>query len=226
MCTIAGKAPFFNKYINDIEVIDGLEVWMTAFALGCRSAFTQGACDGSVGAVNWQRLELQTAYVCVCVLVIWWWLWWWHLTLQSGRLLSGTLRINNRNRNEAYAVVAGLSGIDVFLDGDKDRNRYPHRVKQGVGAEGGRWGGGGTGGCPRKPNKIPVPNPRRRSSVSCRQSAERRRDHHQIATSGDVEPKRAHRGPWCRRGDGGRGVPTGGRGARDRCVPSRVPCRR
>jgi hypothetical protein len=35
----------------------------------------------------------------------------------------GTLRINARNRNEAYAVIPGLRGVDVFVDGDKPRNR-------------------------------------------------------------------------------------------------------
>ena len=40
----------------------------------------------------------------------------------AGNLFVGSLRINARRRTEAYALVAGL-GVDVLIDGEKDRNR-------------------------------------------------------------------------------------------------------
>lgn len=45
------------------------------------------------------------------------------LTLvREGRLLVGALRINARKRTEAYVPVAGIP-VDVFIDGEADRNR-------------------------------------------------------------------------------------------------------
>ena len=42
--------------------------------------------------------------------------------LQAGTLLCGALRINAKRRAEAYVTIPGL-GVDVFAEGDKDRNR-------------------------------------------------------------------------------------------------------
>lgn len=43
--------------------------------------------------------------------------------MQGGSLLRGQLRINPKKRTEAYVVVEGLCEVDVFVDGEQNRNR-------------------------------------------------------------------------------------------------------
>lgn len=42
---------------------------------------------------------------------------------QTGKLVAGTLRINQRNRTMGFVDIAGLD-VNVFIDGDQLRNRY------------------------------------------------------------------------------------------------------
>lgn len=41
----------------------------------------------------------------------------------EGRLVTGTLRVNKKNRSDAYVSTNGLLDADIFICGSKDRNR-------------------------------------------------------------------------------------------------------
>lgn len=43
--------------------------------------------------------------------------------LAEGRLVSGILRVNKKNRSDAYVSTDGLLDADIFICGSKDRNR-------------------------------------------------------------------------------------------------------
>ena len=43
--------------------------------------------------------------------------------LAEGRLVSGVLRVNRKNRSDAYVSTNGLLDADIFICGSKDRNR-------------------------------------------------------------------------------------------------------
>lgn len=43
--------------------------------------------------------------------------------LAEGRLVSGVLRVNKKNRSDAYVSTDGLLDADIFICGSKDRNR-------------------------------------------------------------------------------------------------------
>jgi protein SSD1 len=43
--------------------------------------------------------------------------------LDEGRLVAGTLRVNKKNRSDAYVSTNGLLDADIFICGSKDRNR-------------------------------------------------------------------------------------------------------
>lgn len=43
--------------------------------------------------------------------------------LSEGRLVSGVLRVNKKNRSDAYVSTDGLLDADIFICGSKDRNR-------------------------------------------------------------------------------------------------------
>lgn len=43
--------------------------------------------------------------------------------IAEGRLVTGTLRVNKKNRSDAYVSTDGLLDADVFICGSKDRNR-------------------------------------------------------------------------------------------------------
>lgn len=43
--------------------------------------------------------------------------------LAEGRLVSGVLRVNRKNRSDAYVSTDGLLDADIFICGSKDRNR-------------------------------------------------------------------------------------------------------
>ena len=42
--------------------------------------------------------------------------------ITAGKYLVGNLRISGKNREEAYVTIDGLD-IDIYLDGDRGRNR-------------------------------------------------------------------------------------------------------
>ena len=42
--------------------------------------------------------------------------------IEKGMLFQGPLRINGKNRQQAFVTIEGLD-IDVYLDGEKSRNR-------------------------------------------------------------------------------------------------------
>ncbi|CAK9441566.1 uncharacterized protein LODBEIA_P54340 [Lodderomyces beijingensis] len=43
--------------------------------------------------------------------------------INEGRLVTGTLRVNKKNRSDAYVSTDGLLDADIFICGSKDRNR-------------------------------------------------------------------------------------------------------
>lgn len=43
--------------------------------------------------------------------------------INEGRLVTGTLRVNKKNRSDAYVLTDGLLDADIFICGSKDRNR-------------------------------------------------------------------------------------------------------
>lgn len=43
--------------------------------------------------------------------------------VNEGRLVTGTLRVNKKNRSDAYVSTDGLLDADIFICGSKDRNR-------------------------------------------------------------------------------------------------------
>ncbi|CAH2353936.1 virulence protein Ssd1p [[Candida] railenensis] len=43
--------------------------------------------------------------------------------IADGRLVTGTLRVNKKNRSDAYVSTDGLLDADIFICGSKDRNR-------------------------------------------------------------------------------------------------------
>lgn len=43
--------------------------------------------------------------------------------INEGRLVTGTLRVNKKNRSDAYISTDGLLDADIFICGSKDRNR-------------------------------------------------------------------------------------------------------
>jgi len=43
--------------------------------------------------------------------------------IAEGRLVTGTLRVNKKNRSDAYVSTDGLLDSDIFICGSKDRNR-------------------------------------------------------------------------------------------------------
>lgn len=43
--------------------------------------------------------------------------------INDGRLVTGTLRVNKKNRSDAYVSTYGLLDADIFICGSKDRNR-------------------------------------------------------------------------------------------------------
>ncbi|GME84638.1 unnamed protein product [Ambrosiozyma monospora] len=43
--------------------------------------------------------------------------------INEGRLVTGTLRVNKKNRSDAYVATDGLLDADIFICGSKDRNR-------------------------------------------------------------------------------------------------------
>lgn len=43
--------------------------------------------------------------------------------INEGRLVTGTLRVNKKNRSDAYVSTYGLLDADIFICGSKDRNR-------------------------------------------------------------------------------------------------------
>lgn len=43
--------------------------------------------------------------------------------IAEGRLVTGTLRVNKKNRSDAYVSTDGLLDADIFICGSKDRNR-------------------------------------------------------------------------------------------------------
>lgn len=43
--------------------------------------------------------------------------------IAEGRLVTGTLRVNKKNRSDAYVLTDGLLDADIFICGSKDRNR-------------------------------------------------------------------------------------------------------
>lgn len=43
--------------------------------------------------------------------------------INDGRLVAGTLRVNKKNRSDAYVSTDGLLDADIFICGSKDRNR-------------------------------------------------------------------------------------------------------
>lgn len=43
--------------------------------------------------------------------------------IEEGRLVTGTLRVNKKNRSDAYVSTDGLLDADIFICGSKDRNR-------------------------------------------------------------------------------------------------------
>ena len=43
--------------------------------------------------------------------------------IADGRLVTGTLRVNKKNRSDAYVATDGLLDADIFICGSKDRNR-------------------------------------------------------------------------------------------------------
>ncbi|ABN64374.2 Exosomal 3'-5' exoribonuclease complex, subunit Rrp44/Dis3 [Scheffersomyces stipitis CBS 6054] len=43
--------------------------------------------------------------------------------ISDGRLVTGTLRVNKKNRSDAYVSTDGLLDADIFICGSKDRNR-------------------------------------------------------------------------------------------------------
>ncbi|CUM62779.1 uncharacterized protein PRCAT00000337001 [Priceomyces carsonii] len=43
--------------------------------------------------------------------------------IQEGRLVTGILRVNKKNRSDAYVSTDGLLDADIFICGSKDRNR-------------------------------------------------------------------------------------------------------
>lgn len=43
--------------------------------------------------------------------------------INEGRLVTGTLRVNKKNRLDAYVLTDGLLDADIFICGSKDRNR-------------------------------------------------------------------------------------------------------
>lgn len=43
--------------------------------------------------------------------------------ISEGRLVTGTLRVNKKNRSDAYVSTDGLLDADIFICGSKDRNR-------------------------------------------------------------------------------------------------------
>lgn len=43
--------------------------------------------------------------------------------INDGRLVIGTLRVNKKNRSDAYVSTDGLLDADIFICGSKDRNR-------------------------------------------------------------------------------------------------------
>ncbi|KAG7193186.1 Translational repressor [Scheffersomyces spartinae] len=43
--------------------------------------------------------------------------------VSEGRLVTGTLRVNKKNRSDAYVSTDGLLDADIFICGSKDRNR-------------------------------------------------------------------------------------------------------
>ncbi|GMM37905.1 mRNA-binding translational repressor [Saccharomycopsis crataegensis] len=43
--------------------------------------------------------------------------------IAEGRLVTGTLRVNKKNRSDAYISTDGLLDADIFICGSKDRNR-------------------------------------------------------------------------------------------------------
>jgi protein SSD1 len=43
--------------------------------------------------------------------------------LEEGRLVGGVLRVNRKNRSDAYVSTDGLLDADIFICGSKDRNR-------------------------------------------------------------------------------------------------------
>ncbi|KAK9469084.1 hypothetical protein V1512DRAFT_289554 [Lipomyces arxii] len=43
--------------------------------------------------------------------------------LAEGRLVTGTLRVNKKNRSDAYVSTDGLLDADIYICGSKDRNR-------------------------------------------------------------------------------------------------------
>lgn len=43
--------------------------------------------------------------------------------IAEGRLVTGTLRVNKKNRSDAYVSTGGLLDADIFICGSKDRNR-------------------------------------------------------------------------------------------------------
>lgn len=43
--------------------------------------------------------------------------------IYEGRLVTGTLRVNKKNRSDAYVSTDGLLDADIFICGSKDRNR-------------------------------------------------------------------------------------------------------
>ena len=45
-----------------------------------------------------------------------------HALIASGELLTGTLRISGKKRDQAFVTVVGIPS-DIFIDGDKNRNR-------------------------------------------------------------------------------------------------------
>ncbi len=43
--------------------------------------------------------------------------------ISEGRLVTGILRVNKKNRSDAYVSTDGLLDADIFICGSKDRNR-------------------------------------------------------------------------------------------------------
>lgn len=75
---------------------------------------SQFAPNGAQGSQQQQRKSLFAPYLPQASLPA---------LLAEGRLVSGILRVNKKNRSDAYVSTDGLLDADIFICGSKDRNR-------------------------------------------------------------------------------------------------------
>ncbi|ODV85497.1 hypothetical protein CANARDRAFT_198387 [[Candida] arabinofermentans NRRL YB-2248] len=89
-----------------------------AFTPGHRVRPSYGGSISSIsqlgGAQNGQRKSLFAPYLPQSSLPD---------LINEGKLVTGTLRVNKKNRSDAYVSTDGLLDADIFICGSKDRNR-------------------------------------------------------------------------------------------------------